>query len=102
MPTRLHAKGETMRQTAEHALAEAVSGNATWKTFFLGNAPCGHWQAPGATTFIHKAQLIKGEVAALLPATGVYDYAWLCREEILDTVDDVALRELFEKLLPKL
>lgn len=89
-----------MRQAAERALNDSVKGKA-WKTFFLGNSPCAHWEAASARTFVHKAQLIKGDVE-LQPGSEFSDYAWLTREEIIEVVDDAVLHDLFQKLLPKI
>ena len=66
----------------------------------VGEPPCGHWQASGHTTFVNKAQLIKGKVA--LEAQSSYkDYAWLCREEAIERVSDQSLKQLFDELLPR-
>ena len=71
-----------------------------WKTHFIGNAPCAYLPGESRTLFFHKAQLIKGGVA-LVPGTEYTDHAWLSREEILETVEDRGLRQLFDWLLPK-
>lgn len=67
----------------------------------MGHAPCGHWEdAQGLPHFINKAQLIKGDVS-LYEDSQYHDHAWLCREEVLERVQEPGLRNLFEKLLPK-
>jgi hypothetical protein len=91
-----------MRTTAKRALETFAQGNPEWKVFFVGNAPCGHWEdASGLPHFINKAQLIKGDVA-LTEDPKYYDHAWLCREEVLEKVQEPGLKFLFEKLLPRL
>lgn len=49
-----NAEGETMRQTAERALAEAVETSAV-QPYFVGNAPAGHAALGDAgTLFFHR------------------------------------------------
>lgn len=68
----------------------------------MGNAPCGHWEdSEGLPHFINKAQLIKGAIY-LAEGSQYYDHAWLCREEVLERVQEPSLRNLFDRLLPRL
>lgn len=53
LPQREHGEGETMRQTAERALAEAVDTSAV-QPYFVGNAPAGHVQLQDGTLFFHR------------------------------------------------
>ena len=53
LPRREHAAGETMRQTAERALAEAVDAAAV-QPYFVGNAPAGHVAVGDGTLFFHR------------------------------------------------
>lgn len=66
----------------------------------VGEPPCGHWESKGATTFVNKAQLIRGK-AALSAYTSYTDYAWLCREEAIEKATDENLKQLFDSLLPR-
>ena len=101
LPSQAHNPGETIRQSAERALAEAIGSEPEPKIYFIGNAPCAHWSSDSRTTFIHKAQLIKGSVG-IAPASGYAGLAWLSREEMLESIEDAALNSILQKLLPKL
>ena len=95
-----HRAGESMRQTAERALEEGVSGEGM-QPFFVGNAPAGH--APGApapedTTFFHRCQLIDGVPA--LKAGGPYsDHAWVAKDELGEYIRRPETLELLQKML---
>ena len=96
----LEEAASNIRDEAEKALKENTQGDPQWQIFMLGECPCGHWESSGKTTFVNKAQLIKGKVA-LSPHSSYSDYAWLSREEVLEKVTDDKLKQLFDSLLPR-
>ncbi|XP_077495087.1 mitochondrial ribosomal protein L46 [Amblyomma americanum] len=100
LPQAVHAKGETLRQTAERALTE-VCGSAL-EAFYLGYAPAGYYSyhyptefqkdgIQGAKVFFFKAQLRNGalSVGDLKKLKKADDFAWL------------SYKELSSKMLPK-
>lgn len=98
LPQAENAEGETMRQTAERALAEAVQLEGV-QPFFVGNAPGGH-HAPGDSTtlFFHRAQLIAG--APALRQGGPWgDHVWAAKDELGEYIRDPALVELLQRML---
>lgn len=108
-PAAENQAGESMRATAERALAEALTEDAGVQPFFVGNAPTGH-HAPaaapaaatgaggGETLFFHRCQLIRGTPA--LRAGGAWgDHAWVAKDELGEYVKDPALLELLQKML---
>ena len=96
----LDEAANNIRDEAEKALTENTQGDPQWQIFMVGECPCGHWKNSGKTTFVNKAQLIKGKVA-LSPHSNYSDYAWLSREEALERVTDEKLKQLFDSLLPR-
>lgn len=96
----LQPEAINIRDEAEKALRQHAQGNPSWQVFMVGECPCGHWQQSGSTTFVNKAQLIKGSVA-LQPQSSYKDFAWLCREEAIERVTDEKLKQLFDQLLPR-
>lgn len=97
LPEAGYESHETIRQTAERALEIAVGRDGS-QIHFIGHAPCAHYKSDRDLCFINKAQLIDGGLR--LAETSKYeDFAWLCREEILERVDG-NISALFSKLLP--
>ena len=97
LPTAHYKIGETIRQTAERALGRAITGLAP-HVFFIGHAPCAHYTVSGGDCFIHKAQIIDGSIY-LAENSDYEDFAWLCREEVLERIEPIT-HELFAQLLP--
>lgn len=93
LPQAVRVDGETMRQTAERALAEVCG--PTLDVFFLGNAPAGCYSynyppefqkngIHGAKVFFFKAQLRNGALSVndLKSLTKADDFAWLTYKEL--------------------
>lgn len=93
LPQAVHTDGETMRQTAERALAEVCG--PTLEAFFLGNAPVGFYSynypaefqkngVQGAKVFFFKAQLRSGtlSVSDLKKLKKADDFAWLTYKQL--------------------
>ena len=97
-PQLQHNIGETMRAAAERVLQECTQPQGPLQTFFLGNGPIGHVGRQDDPIFFHKAQLIKGDVAPK-QGSGLSDYAWLNRDEVIKQETDSSLRSLLEKIL---
>ncbi|CAN8001275.1 unnamed protein product, partial [Ixodes hexagonus] len=100
LPQTVHSVGETLRQTAERALAEVCGSNL--EAQFLGNAPAGCYKyrypaefqkdgIVGAKVFFYKAQLKGGALStdALRKLNRANDFEWL------------AYTELESRMLPK-
>ncbi|XP_074863079.1 large ribosomal subunit protein mL46 [Carettochelys insculpta] len=96
--------GETLRSTAERALA-ALSGNIQAK--FLGNAPCGFYKykfpkafrtegSVGAKIFFFKALLQNGD---LLRTERRGDYVWVSKAELGDYLKPDYLRQVTRFLM---
>ena len=96
----LDEQADNIRDEAEKALRHSAQGDPSWQIFMVGECPCGHWEDAGMTTFVNKAQLIRGKVS-LQPQSGYTDFAWLSREEAIERVTDENLRKLFDQLLPR-
>ncbi|KAL4856353.1 39S ribosomal protein L46 [Chlorella vulgaris] len=83
LPQQENQESETMRQTAERALAEAVDVSAV-QPYFVGNAPAGH--------------LIKG-VPALKDSSGFSEHVWVAKDELPEYVQQPELLQLLQKML---
>jgi len=93
-PAARNAEGETIRETAERALREAVGeGEAAPRVYFVGNAPAGHLATgagvagagggPGGSLFFHRAQVLTP--VDRLALVGEYHgrrTAWVARDEV--------------------
>ena len=100
-PTAYHVKGETLRQTAEKALALNCGPN--FKAQILGNAPFSFTTvtysknvrekagADGEKMFLFKAFFQGGE--PVLNDNILTDYAWLNRDEMFETVESRYLKK---------
>eukprot|EP00891_Asterochloris_glomerata_P002970 jgi/Astpho2/2970/gw1.00051.289.1_t len=80
-PQTAHQQGETIRQTAERAMAEGIQEGP--QLYFVGNCPMGHVLQPQSNTplFLLKAQLVQGQ-ATLKKDKGLQEHAWVLREEM--------------------
>ena len=87
-----------MRAAAERVLNEATQPRDALQTFFLGNGPIGHLHGSDGAVFFHRAQLIKGGLG-LDPGSGLTDYAWLNRDEVVTQTPDSALQQLLQRML---
>lgn len=96
-PAAVNSGDETIRQTAERALAGAMRPGP--KVYFVGNSPAGHCAADGGSTlFFHRAQLIKGDLA--LRPGAAEDYAWVAKDELEAYLGDrPAVHSLLQKML---
>ena len=99
LPAASNLAEESIRQTSERALMEAVGEFHQSQIYFVGHAPCAHHAISGQPCFINKAQLIEGSLE-LQPGSVYTDYAWLCREELLERIVNEQTREMFSSLLP--
>ncbi|XP_063301701.1 large ribosomal subunit protein mL46 [Pelobates fuscus] len=92
--------GETMRQTAERAIAN-LSDNSI-KAHFLGNAPCGFYKYKfpksvrtedntGAKVFFFKALHKSGDLSAIKKGG---DYVWVSKDELKDYLKPAYLSEV--------
>lgn len=91
-------EGETMRQTAESALAEAVDTSAV-QPYFVGNAPAGHVQlGEQGTLFFHRCQLIQG-IPALQGSSGYSDFVWVAKDEFGEYIQQPDVLSLLQKML---
>ena len=102
-------QGETIRQTAERALKEAVEvGEDGLRVYFVGNAPAGHLPtgagvAGGAgegSLFFHRAQVLTP--VDRLALGGPYQgrqVAWVARDEVDRYAGSEEAREFLRKLL---
>lgn len=109
LPTAANASGETMRDTAERALASSlgsglkvdVLGNAPW-TFYKYNYPrkfreqSGKW---GEKVFIYKAFLAAGSDVIRVNQDECNDYKWVLREELWDALDKTSNTRTTRKAL---
>jgi hypothetical protein len=89
--------GETIRQTAERALMLA-SGTGALRTYFVGNAPCGHFRTDDGTVFFVKAQLLKSQ-GPLQLGRGWTDFAWVSKDELPEYFKDDSARRLLDQML---
>ncbi|KAL4440471.1 hypothetical protein ABPG75_003472 [Micractinium tetrahymenae] len=97
LPQQENQEGETMRQTAERALAAAVDTEAV-QPYFVGNAPAGHVEADGATLFFHRCQLIQG-TPVLRGSSGLGEHVWVAKDELGEYIDRPQLLDLLQKML---
>lgn len=97
-PQRSHEPGETIRQTAECALADVLTDDEGRQVYFIGHSPAGHGRYPGWDLFFHRAQLIKG-TATLRPGGSVHDFAWVTKEELPEYIKDPNAQNLFNMIL---
>ncbi|XP_048185639.1 39S ribosomal protein L46, mitochondrial [Perognathus longimembris pacificus] len=97
--------GETLRGTAERALATLPENNMEAK--FLGNAPCGHYKFKfpqamrtesnlGAKIFFFKAQLLSGDFSQ---AGKKGHHVWVSKEELGDYLKPQYLTQVRRFLL---
>lgn len=107
------AQGETIRQTAERALAEAIEEEdvGAMRAYFVGNAPAGHFSASGGlggveegpgSVFFHRAHLVSYEPPASPRLRGRCKggaVAWVGREEIAGYVGSEEAKIFLRKLL---
>lgn len=92
-PHRVHAEGETMRQTAERAIEESCGKDL--QVQFYGNAPCGYFKfkyprnvreqkgVDGDKVFFYKAYLIGGQIKS---NSVLKDFKWVGRNELSSTL----------------
>ncbi|XP_030046301.1 large ribosomal subunit protein mL46 [Microcaecilia unicolor] len=96
--------GETMRQTAERALAAALGNHIQAK--FLGNAPCGFYkykfpkavrteESVGAKVFFFKAFLQSGDLSDIKNK----EYVWVSKGELEDYLKPSYLTQVNRFLL---
>lgn len=97
-PQRSHEQGETIRQTAEGALADVLTDDEGRQVYFIGHSPAGHGRYPGWDLFFHRAQLIKGN-ATLRPGGSIHDFAWVTKEELPQYIKDPNAQKLFSMIL---
>ncbi|BDA44260.1 probable 39S ribosomal protein L46, mitochondrial at C-terminar half [Coccomyxa sp. Obi] len=97
-PERSHEPGETIRQTAEGALADVLTDDEGRQVYFIGHSPAGYGRYPGWDLFFHRAQLIKG-IATLRPGGSVHDFAWVTKEELPEYIKDPNAQKLFNMIL---
>lgn len=109
LPTVINKGGETMRETAERALASACGTGLSVNV--LGNAPWAFYRTTysrkirdktgkrGEKVFIYKAFHDSGDVT-MMSAQKDYcnDYKWVLREELWDMLHERPRRALFEIL----
>eukprot|EP00271_Cylindrocystis_brebissonii_P014757 TRINITY_DN36282_c0_g1_i1.p1 TRINITY_DN36282_c0_g1~~TRINITY_DN36282_c0_g1_i1.p1 ORF type:complete len:269 (-),score=48.12 TRINITY_DN36282_c0_g1_i1:182-988(-) len=103
-PEREYSNEATMRQCAEKALTEKVGSEA--ELYFVGNAPCGHWQMrenPLVKRFFFRSQII-GSNFSIRPGGQLRDFAWVTKEELLSKYavlpgDAEGDKDLFKKIL---
>ncbi|XP_060035371.1 large ribosomal subunit protein mL46 [Erinaceus europaeus] len=97
--------GETLRGTAERALASLPEHNMAAK--FLGNAPCGHYKFKfpqavrtegnlGAKIFFFKALLLTGDFSQVLEKS---QHVWVSKEELGDYLKPKYLAQVRRFLL---
>ncbi|KAL4419359.1 hypothetical protein ABPG77_001586 [Micractinium sp. CCAP 211/92] len=97
LPQQENQEGETMRQTAERALAAAVNTEAV-QPYFVGNAPAGHVEVDGATLFFHRCQLIQG-TPVLKGGSGYGEHVWVAKDELGEYINKPQLLDLLQKML---
>lgn len=99
LPQQENVEGETIRQTAERALGDAVDTEAA-QPFFVGNAPAGHVGLAGdaGTLFFHRCQLIQG-VPELKGGSGYGEHVWVAKDELPEYITEQAVLEVMQKML---
>lgn len=97
LPQQENREGETMRQTAERALAAAID-TAAVQPYFVGNAPAGHVGVDDSTLFFHRCQLIQG-TPVLKGSSGYGEHVWVAKDELGEYIDRPQVLELLQKML---
>ena len=87
-----------MRAAAERVLAEEGEARGKLEVFHLGNGPAGHCSIADRPTFFHRAQLCKGSLS-LSSRTQYSDFAWLCKQELLDQLRNEDVKVLVDGML---
>lgn len=92
-PKAPHTDGETMRQTAERSLKDFAGDSL--ECWVVGNAPQGHYEEQGVTTFYYRGSYVEGE----LELQGDYvEHAWVTKEELGEFFDD-SHHDLLKRML---
>ena len=94
------AEGETIRDTAERALKEAVVAGSKGSplpppdVFFVGNCPAGYWaeaseggECYGTKTFFHRCQLVSWQQPPPVDTSVYEEHAWVTKSELSEYLD---------------